>query len=250
MSSEDLDILKSLWENINDICVPPSPPGTPTKACFLMEMPGFAINPDAFDLSKFTVDQRSPDLAKANLCDRVPYIARCFYDTGNRISFLWKNFLRTFVIDPSQSPADELRKRKYDEAIEALYGSREGLIQHEKTPLYESVDTLREEWEKAKEKEIQFRNECQKDTASWPENFARGVGPYRSEVEERHTEYNSVKEIVDKYEAAIHAYVSQDLTTILEEQQSSKYMHSVSYSSIYHETSIRSALASKAQVRK
>ena len=222
MSSGDLDILKSLWENINDICVPPSPPGTPANACFLMEMPGFAIDPVALDVSKFAADQRSPDLAKATLCDRVPFVARSFYDTGNRISFLWKNFLRTFVIEPDRTGADELRKKRYDEAIEALYGSRDGLIQHQKTPLYESVDTLREKWEIAKEKETQFRHECQKDIANWPENFKRGVGPYSSEVEERFVEYNSVKEIVDKYEAAIHAYVSQDLTTVLEEQQSSK----------------------------
>lgn len=222
MSHEDLDILRSLWENINDICVPPSPPGMPAKACFLMEMPGFAIDPDAFDRSKFTEGHKSPDLAKAGLCDRVPFISRCFYDTGNRISFLWKSLLRSFVIEPDNTGADKERKKKYDEAIKALFGSRDGFIRHEKTPLYKSVDTLREKWEKAKEKEAQFRHECQKKTANWPGNFHRGADPYREEVEDRYSEYDSVKVIVDKYEAAIHAYASADLTTVMEEQNSSE----------------------------
>ena len=248
MSSGDLDILKSLWENINDICVPPSPPGTPANACFLMEMPGFAIDPDAFDVSKFTVDQMSPDLAKATLCDRVPFVARSFYDTGNRISFLWRNFLQTFVIEPDRKDADKLRKQNYDKAIEALFGSRDGFIQQKKTPFYERVDTLREKWEKAKEKEAQFRNKCQKDTANWPENFKRGVGPYRSEVDERYSEYHSVKVIVDKHEAAIYAYASEDLSGMMREQESSKCacMHGVSYSAICCDTN-QKRIASKAQ---
>ena len=87
-STDDFNIFKALWQNVNDVCAPPPPPGQPAKACFLMELPGFTINPDSFDSSKFDPKTMvSPDMLVATLCDRVPALACYFYDTGNHISF-------------------------------------------------------------------------------------------------------------------------------------------------------------------
>ena len=219
MSSDDLDIFKSLWENINDVCSPPPPPGVPAKSCFLMELPGFTVDPDAFDPSKFTPTKPHPDLTTANLCDRVPVIARYFYDTGNHISFFWKQLLQTFQIKPNPSGEDESLKEQYDAAIKMLYGGPEGYVNQKKTPLYSNVDVLRKKWEDTMQKETDYRNQCQRDTKNWPSNFEKGAAPYREAVEQAYSEYNNLKLQIEKYEAAIFAYAAGDLKTMMLEQE-------------------------------
>ena len=218
MSSDELDVFKSLWENINDVCSPPPPPNMPAKSCFLMETPGFTVDPDAFDPSKFTPTKRHPDLTTANLCDRVPAIAPYFYDTGNHISFFWKQLLQTFKIKPDAPGEDENLKQQYDEALMMLYGGPEGYVNQKKTPLYSNVDVLRKTWEEKKQEEAEFRNECQKDEENWPSNFEKGAGPYREAVDQAYGEYNNLKLQIERYEAAIYAYASGDLKTMMQEQ--------------------------------
>lgn len=221
----DYDIFKSLWDNINDICAPGPPPGAPAKACFLMEMPGFSIDPDAFDPSKFDPAKMvSPSMATATLCDRVPAIARYFYDTGNHISFLWEQYLRTFAVKPAPPRQDETLKANYDEAIKMLYGSQEGYVNQTKTQLYKNLDPLRQAWQDAITRRNTFRSDCQtgKDKANWPANYEKNAGPYNDAVEQAYTDYNNLRLQIEKYEAAIFAYVSGDLTTMMLRQENRK----------------------------
>ena len=65
-----------------------------------MEMPGFSVDPDAFDPLKFDPGtMMSPECATSSLCDRIPLFAPYFYDTGNHISFFWKLLLETYTIE-------------------------------------------------------------------------------------------------------------------------------------------------------
>ena len=229
----DLDIFKSLWENINDVCSPLPPPGAPAKSCFLMEMPGFTVDPDAFDPSKFDPTKPSPDLETSNLCDRVPALARYFYDTGNHISFLWKQLLETFHIKPDPETEDKTIKQQYDEALKMLYGGPDGYVNQKKTPLFSNVDVLRGKWEDAMKEEADYRNLCQSDTKNWPANFEKGAGPHREAVKQAYTEYNNLKLQIEKYEAAIFAYASGDLNTMMLKQENGNFVwtfrHNISY---------------------
>lgn len=212
-TAEDLNIFKSLWENINDVCAPPPPPGEPAKACFLMELPGFSIDPDAFDVSKFKTTELSPDHATALLCDRIPAIARYYYDTGNRISTFWEMLLKNFRIEPDPTGGASHLEQAYEKAIKMLYGSKDNYVNGVKTKFYSLVDTLREEYEAEVKKDTDFRNECQQKKDDWPENYERGVAPIKDSVQSAFTRYNNQRMQVQRYEAAIYAYAAGDLST-------------------------------------
>ena len=221
LDAGDFDLFSSLWNNINDITVPKPGPGQPAKACLLMELPGFSIDPKAFDPSKFEPNtMNSPGMAIATLCDRIPAIARYFYDTGNHISFFWNQLLRTFILKPRSEASDKLAKQRYDEALEVLYGGKEGYIQQTKTPFFSNLDVLLEAWQDAMTERVKFRAKCLADAANWPQNFENNAGPYNEKVEAAQWEYNNLKLQVERYEAAIYRYAAGDLTTMLLEQES------------------------------
>ena len=218
----DFNLYQSLWSNINDVCAPAPPPGAPAKAAFLMEMPGFSVDPDAYDPSKFDPTKVSPDRATALLCDRVPALAQYFYDTGSHISAYWEQFLRTFKI--TGAPIDDPQlKKAYDNAIKMLYGGPEGYINQTKTPLYSQLDTLRQNWQKAMEEKNKFWAECQQNKDKWPENFEANAGPYVDKVNEAYTEYDNLKLQIENYEAVIFQYVSGDLSSLMLGQERSKF---------------------------
>ena len=218
--SEDFDVFQSLWSNINDTCAPAPPPGSDAVSCFLMEMPGFSINPKAFDPQSFNElesQEMSPDCAVARLCDRVPAVANYFYDTGNKISFYWNQLCTTYGSTAPEAQSARLKER-YDSAIKALYGSQEGYINQEKTKLFQNVETLRSAWEEKQDELAEFKKTCQKDKKNWPGNYEKESGPLRDAVEEAHTEYNIVKMEIKHQEAAISAYETGDLDTMMLEQ--------------------------------
>lgn len=220
----DFNIYKSLWSNINDVCAPPPPPGQLAKACFLMEMPGFSLDPDAFDPTKFDPGtMTSPGCATAMLCDRVPALAQYFYDTGDHISFYWQVLLNTYGISATASDNAAL-KQKYDDAIKMLYGGLEGYIKQEKTALFKNLDTLRENWQTAKQQITVFKNKCQKDKKNWPGNYETGVAPLKEAADQAYTEYNNLKKQLKHYEAAICDYAAGDLNTLMLDQQSSEIL--------------------------
>lgn len=221
-ATQAFDISKSLWSSINEVCVPPPPSDEPAKECFLMETPGFSVNPDAFDPLKF--DPRtmmSPDCATGSLCDRVPALAPYFYDTGDHVSSYWKVFLETFIIQGAgENDAD--KKARYDEAIEMLYGSLDGYINQQKTPLFLSLDTLREEWEAAEKKRADFEKIMRRDTENWPDNYQDHAGPYIDAVEEAYEKYDDLRQQIQDYKDTIFAYETEDIYAILLEQASSE----------------------------
>ena len=221
-SSTDFAIYKALWSIINDVCAPPPLPGAPAKACFLMENPGFSVDPNAFDPSKFNPGTgMSPDCAEATLCDRVPAVAQDFCDTGSHISFFWKQFLETFTIKKFPDGNAALKKR-YNEAIKMLYGGREEYTKQQKTPFFQNLDILRAAWEDKEKTKSDFRQQCFNDETNWPGNFERGAGPYLQAEKEAYTAYNNLKMQVEKFQAAIFAYASGDLTTLMLEQKNGK----------------------------
>lgn len=221
--SEDFNVVRTLWTQINEICCPPPPPGEDPKAFFLMESPGFSVDPTAYDRHKFDpAKMMSPDCAVASLCDRIPALASFFYDTGNHISYFWKIFLETFTIKGSSKEKNAEVKARYDEAIKMLYGSPEGYIKQEKTQLYQGLEKLRDKWDAAKKKQDHFKSEMRKDKKRWPGNYETNAATYVDAVEEAYTEYNNLKLQIEKYEASIFAYAMGDLNTVLLDQANSK----------------------------
>ena len=179
-------------------------------ACFLMELPGFSVDPNAFDPNKFAGKEStmpSPDYATALLCDRVPAIAQYFYDTGNHISFYWQMLLSMYGI--TTPPEDNTKlKARYDEAIKMLYGSPEGYVTQQKTKLFNNLDVLRSAWNDKETQLTDYRTQCQKNKDKWPGNYEIGAGPKRDAVQQAFTEYNNLKMEIKHYEAAIFAYAS------------------------------------------
>ena len=220
--ASDFDIFRSLWTNINDATVPQTPPGQKPKACLLMEMPGFSIDPKSFDEDRFDpATQTHPDRAVALLADRVPILAPYFYDTGSHISFFWKQLLETFELSWVPHEDKSLRE-KYEEAIKMLYGNDEGYINQEKTQLYKNVDDLRKKWLDAKKEESEFWKSCQEDKTGWPENFQTHAGPVVEKMGQAFTEYDNLKSQIEQYEAAIFQYTRGDLSRLLLQQAQSK----------------------------
>ena len=224
-SAKDFDIFRSLWTNINDATVPQTPPGQKPKACLLLEMPGFSVDPNSFDVNNFNpATQTHPDRAVALLADRVPVLAPYFYDTGSHISFFWKQLLNTFEL--SWAPhEDEKLKEKYDGAIKMLYGSEEGYIKQEKTQIFKNLEDLRSKWLAAKDDESKFWKQCQEDKTGWPENFQTHAGPEVDKMNQAFTEYDNLKSQIEQYEAAIFQYTRGDLSRLLLEQEQRKLPH-------------------------
>ena len=224
-SREDFNVLKTLWCQVNDVCVPPPPPGQPAKAFFLMESPGFSVDPDAYDPAKFNPGtMMSPDCATATLCDRVPALAPYFYDTGNHISFFWDMLLKTFTIEGDFDKKNVEVEARYKRALDMLYGGKEGYMRQEKTPFYQGLKKLRSEWKSAEKKREHFRLECMEKKKFWPGNFEKGAAPYVDAVEQAYTEYNNLSLQIEKYESAIFAYAMGDLNTVLLDEEISKLL--------------------------
>ena len=158
--TKDFDVFKSLWTNINAATVPKPLPGQPEKACFLMEMPGFSVDHNSFDITMYDpYKQMHPDRAVALLADRVPALAPYFYDTGSHISFYWKQLLETFKL--SWRPEnDAALKAKYEEAIKMLYGDEQGYIEQRKTKLFQQLEPLRKQWQEAMDEQGAFWKKC------------------------------------------------------------------------------------------
>ena len=217
----DFDMFKSLWTNINNATVPKPLPGQPPKAIMLMEMPGFAIDPESYDTTagkSFDSNRKHPDRAVAMLADRVPALAPYFYDTGSTISFYWKQLLETFKLRYSPEDDPKLRE-KYEDAIKMLYGGKEGYLQLKKTKLFENLDVLRRQWLDAKVEEKSFWQECQADTENWPQNFQSHAGPYVEKKNQAYTEYDNLKSQIEQYQAAIFQYTRGDLSRLMLHQE-------------------------------
>ena len=223
----DFDIYESLWTNINNVCAPPPPPGWPAKACFLMEMPGFTIDPKAFDPKSFDPSTMvSPECATATLCDRVPALASYFYDTGERISSNYKLFMETFTIKTTRQESTAL-KEGYDEAIKMLYTDEQGYIKQNKTELFKGLEKLRVKWEQAENAREEFRTACKRKEKEWPRNYERGAAPYVEASKEAYTEYDNLKQQIEKFEAAIHAYGAGDLNTLMQQQATGECVYRI-----------------------
>ena len=223
--SDDFDVLKTLWSKVNEVCVPPPPPGEQPKALFLMEMPGFSVDPDAYDPTKFNPgNMMSPECAAASLCDRVPALASYFYDTGNHISFYWKLLLQTFTIEGEFEKKNADIEARYQKAIQMLYGSEDGYVKQEKTQLFKNLEVLRKNWDTTVHALKDYKTECQtgSDKKNWPGNYETQAAPLVDAVEQAFTEYNNLRLQIEKYESAIFAYSTGDLNTVLLEQENSK----------------------------
>ena len=103
-----------------------------------------------------------------------------------------------------------------------LYGSQEGYIKQEKTPLYQGVAKLRKKWQDAMHLQADFKKRMQEDKKNWPGNYEKGAAPYVDAVEEAYTEYNNLNLQIDKYESAIFAHAMGDMNTVLLDQAISK----------------------------
>ena len=218
---KDFNLITSLWDNISQATVPQPLPKQRPKTCLVMEMPGFSVNPDTYNPEKFDAKKMiHPDRALAILADRVPALSPYFYDTGSHISFFWKQLLETHKL--SLTPEDDPNlTANYKEAIKMLYGDDEGYIKQQKTGLFQNLEPLRTEWQKATEDEAKFWKTCQNENG-WPENFQSHAGPYVERVDQAFTEYDNLKCQIEKYEAAIFQYTRGDLSRLLLEQAQGK----------------------------
>ena len=215
----DFNFFKSLWSRINDAVVrPPFPGDEATKECLLIEMPGFSINPDNFDVENFRNNPSgmSPACATAKLVDRVPALAHYFYDTGCHVSFYWKQFLETFVVVNNPEDDPEVTS-KYEDALEVLYGGSEGYRDLKKSEVFDRLDKLRDKWFVAKTKLEEFKRNCQKKI-DWPENFESHVQLYLNKEEDAFIQYNNLRSQIALHQAAIYQFTKGDLSTLLMHQ--------------------------------
>lgn len=219
----DFNMFQSLWTNINDATVPKPLPGQPPQAVFLMEMPGYSVDPDTYDLAKFEPDKKMhPDRAVAMLVDRVPVLSPYFYDTGSHISFFWKQLVETFKLRYAPEDDPKLRE-KYIAAIKMLYGSEGAYIEQKKTKLFENLDSLRNNWLSTKEELDKFWKKCQTESG-WPQNFQIQAGPYVQARDQAYTEYDNLKAQIEQYEAAIFQYTRGDLSRLMLQQAQGTYV--------------------------
>ena len=221
---DDFDVFQSLWTNIQAATVPETLPGHPPKAVFMMEMPGFSIDPNSFYLPDASDDkgwdyskmEMHPDRAVAQLADRVPALAPYFYDTGSHISFYWKQLLETYQLSWTPENVPEL-KAKYEKAIKMLYGDEEGYIRQRKTELFQQLEPLRKKWQDAMKDKQDFCEECKKKNDNG-EYFQSNAGPYVEKIAQAYTEYENLKSQIEQYEAAIFQYTRGDLSRLLLKQ--------------------------------
>ena len=164
----------------------------------------------------------SPDCATLSLCDCVPALAPYFYDTGNHISFFWDLLLETFTVEGDFGNKKTEVEARYERAIDMLYCSKEGYKNQEKTPFYQGMSKLRDEWRRAERNKESFKKKCMDDEENWPGNYEKGAAPFVDAVEQAYTEYNNLSLQIDKYESAIFAYAMGDLNTVLLDQEISK----------------------------
>ena len=217
--SRDFNIYTSLWSSLNDAVVRPPIPGEPARSCLLLEVPGFSINPDNFDLEKFRKNPAvmSPAYATATLVDRVPAFSHYFYDTGSHISFYWKQLLETFSVVQNSEDNPTL-KAKYENAIEMLYGGPSGYKNLQKTEFFRNLETLWARWEKEKNNLEKFRKICLK-RQDWPENFELCAGPYVDKVDDAFREYENLRWQIMQYQASILQYTRGDVSIVLLQQR-------------------------------
>lgn len=229
----DVDLSGTLWISINNVVVPTTPKDKTPTAVFLMESPGFAVNPEDFDPDKFQSndfsdrgrDRMHPDRAIAQLADRVPAVSPYFFDSGTHISYYWRQLLETYKLSWSPKDDPELRE-KYKNAVKMLYGSEESNFEesekryfnNEKSHFFEQLDTLSQAWEGAKKKEKDFLEECQGNKKDWPQNFQTSAGPTIDKTIQAFTEYDNLKAQIQQYQAAISQYTRGDLSRLLLDQ--------------------------------
>ena len=218
---------KLLWSRINYEVL-----GTaldPAKQILVMETPGFSVDPDLFDEEKFQsnpgVDVLSPQYATATLVDRVPACARFFNDTGSRVSFNWKQLMETIVII-DEAEDDLAVKAKYDEAIEVLYGGQIGYRKLQKTEYFEMLDTLRENYYREKDKLEQIRKR-ENELHDVPE-----LTVHHQEMEV--AEYHNRKSQIEKHQAAILKYTSEDPSVLLMIRRRGKVCTVLTQTRMYH----------------
>ena len=225
---DDFDLVKELWIKINKVTVPQLSPDSPLKACFLMETPGFSIDPSTYDTcewndkSKETTESH-PDRIVAELADKVPALSPFYYDTGSRISSYWNQLVTTFKLPSQVSDADP---KKYQEAVEFLYGKPGDEQDYEKIQLSEMrpeidqrVTELREKWKKAQDEKKKFWEESKVgDEENWPKNFEMEARPYVDKINDAFTEYDNFRCLVENYQAVIFRYRRGDLGRLLLQQ--------------------------------
>ena len=136
------------------------------------------------------------------------------------LSFNWQILLNTYGISATAASENAGLKERYDDAIKMLYGSQEGYIKQEKTQLFKNMEVLREIWHESEKKKVEFKTKCQSDKENWSGNYQTGVAPFKEAIEQAYTEYNNLKQI-KQYEAAIFAFATEDLNTLMLDQQSS-----------------------------
>ena len=204
MEMADYTVYKCLWTKLNEVVCPPGRKG---GSCLLLEMPGYSVNPDIFDIELFRANsnaEMSPSFATAMLVDRIPALAPCFYDTGFSVSSYWKQLIETFTVPNEQNNAD--LKEKYDEAIETLYGGTNGCKNLQTSERFKSLDALRDEWYAAKVDLKQQHEELY----------------YKEKVDDAFLEYTSMKSQINLHQAAIFEYTRRDPNHLPLKQRQSK----------------------------
>lgn len=227
----DVDLSGTLWISINNVVVPTTPKDKTPTAVFLMESPGFSVNPEDFNPDNFQSndfgdrgrDRMHPDRAIAQLADRVPAVSPYFFDSGTHISYYWRQLLETYKL--SWSPKDDPKLReKYKNAVKMLYGSEEcdfeesekRYFKNEKSEFHKQLKAFSESWESAKKEEKEFLDKCRHDQKDgWPQNFQKSAGPTIDKTIQAFTEYENLKAQIQQYQAAISQYTRGDLSRLL-----------------------------------
>ena len=68
--------------------------------------------------------------------------------------------LETFTVEGDFDKKNADVEARNERAIEMLYGSKEGYIKQEKTPLYQGMSKLRDEWKRAERNKENIKKKC------------------------------------------------------------------------------------------
>ena len=96
-----------------------------------------------------------------------------------------------------------------------------------KTPLFLGLEKLHDKWEDAERAREEFRTKCKDDKEEWPRNYERCAAPYVETSKEAYTEYDNLKQQIEKFEAAIPAYGAGDLNTLMQQQATGECVYRI-----------------------
>jgi hypothetical protein len=214
-NGDDNKLVKVLSNSIKDLVAPDPPQGQQATQCFVMTT-GFTLNPDSYDPDKSADSQKE----LAMLFNEIPKVSPAWERSGKFISNHWEILLTTGKAPLKPPPSPEAKKR-YQEAIEKLYGNQKKFEHLEKSPLYKSLETADQEVTKAQMDLLKLENDIKSmlggdaTQAKFNSTYQRMSPPYINRVKTAQQQLILRQREISRYTTDLFAYNTGSLETIL-----------------------------------